>query len=49
MISDGQARKEEPSDNKLFWNGIYYSLYIKPCVFVFLSVEMAANLPLLFS
>jgi hypothetical protein len=43
MISDGQARKEEPSDNKLFRNGID-SLYSKPCVFVFLNEEMACKL-----
>jgi hypothetical protein len=42
MISDGQARKEEPSDNKLFWNGID-SPYSKPCVFVFLNVEMTCK------
>jgi hypothetical protein len=39
IFTDGQARKEEPSDNKLFWNGIAF-IYLKIMLLVFLSVQM---------
>ena len=39
IFTDGQARKEEPSDNKLFWNGIVFN-DSKSCVLVFINVVL---------
>ena len=32
IFTDGQAREEEPSHNKLFWNGTVFSTVVCICV-----------------